>query len=74
MHGEEGCELYALNRTDDRLVNIERRASPAALQTHRADSAGLQKLNAELKGKLAALLDVVVLEPVPAGEPARGAL
>ena len=42
--------------------------------THSTDSAGLQKLNGELKGKLEAPLDVVVLEPVPAGEPAKGAL
>jgi quinol monooxygenase YgiN len=74
VHGEEGCELYALNQKDDRFVMIERWASPAALQTHSTDSAGLQKLNAELKGKLEAPLDVVVLEPVPAGEPAKGAL
>jgi quinol monooxygenase YgiN len=74
VHGEEGCELYALNQKDDRFVMIERWASPAALQTHSTDSAGLQQLNAELKGKLEAPLDVVVLEPVPAGEPAKGAL
>ncbi len=74
VHGEEGCELYALNQNDDRFVMIERWASPAALQTHRTDSAGLRKLNTELKGKLEGPLDVVVLEPVPAGEPAKGAL
>ena len=74
VHGEEGCELYALNQKDDRFVMIERWASRAALQTHSTDSAGLQKLNAELKGKLEAPLDVLVLEPVPAGEPAKGAL
>jgi quinol monooxygenase YgiN len=74
VHGEEGCELYALNQKDDRFVMIERWASPAALQTHSAGSAGLRKLNAELKGKLEGPLDVVVLEPVPAGEPAKGAL
>ena len=73
-HGEEGCELYALNQKDDRFVMIERWASLGALQTHSTDSAGLQKLNADLKGKLEAPLDVVVLEPVPAGEPAKGAL
>jgi quinol monooxygenase YgiN len=73
VHGEEGCELYTLNQKDDRFVMIERWASPA-LQTHSTDSAGLQRLNAELKGKLEAPLDVVVLEPVPAGEPVKGAL
>ena len=44
------------------------------VQTHRTDSAGPRKLNTELKGKLEGPPDVVVLEPVPAGEPAKGAL
>ena len=74
VHGEDGCELYALHRNDDRLVMIERWASPAALQTHSTGSAALQKLNVALKGKLEAPLDVVVLEPVPAGDPAKGQL
>jgi quinol monooxygenase YgiN len=74
VHGEDGCELYALHENGDRFVMIERWASPAALQTHSTDSAGLRKLNADLKGKLQGPLDVVILNPVPAGEPAKGAL
>ena len=74
VHGENGCELYALHRDDDRLVMIERWASPAALQTHSTASPALQKLNADLDSKLAAPLDVVVLEPVLGGDPARGQL
>ena len=53
---------------------IERWASPAVLQTHSKASAALQKLNADLDGKLAAPLDVVVLEPVLGGDPAKGQL
>ena len=74
VHGEDGCELYALHRDDDRLVMIERWASPAALQTHSTASPALQKLNADLDGKLAAPLDVVVLEPVLGGDLAKGQL
>jgi len=74
VHGEDGCELYALHENDDRFVMIERWASAAALQTHSTESAGLQKLNADLKGKLQGPPDVVILNPVPAGEPAKGAL
>ena len=37
-------------------------------------SPALQKLSADLNGKLAAPLDVVVLEPVPGGDPAKGQL
>jgi quinol monooxygenase YgiN len=72
--GEDGCELYALHRNDDRLVMIERWASPAALRTHSTGSAALQKLNIALKGKLEAPLDVVVLDPVTAGHVTKGAL
>jgi quinol monooxygenase YgiN len=71
VHGEDGCELYALHRNDDRLVMIERWASPAALQTHSTDSAAL---NVALKGKLEAPLDLVVLDPVTAGHATKGAL
>ena len=60
--------------TIDRLVMIERWASPAALQTHSTGSAALRNLNVALKGKLEAPLDVVVLDPVPAGLAAKGAL
>jgi quinol monooxygenase YgiN len=74
VHGENGCELYALHRDDDRLVMIERWASPAALETHSTASPALQRLNADLDGKLAAPLDVVVLEPVLGGDPAKGRL
>ena len=62
-----------LLRDDDRRM-IERWASPAALQTHSTASPALQKLNADLDGKLAAPLDVVVLEPVLGGDPAKGQL
>jgi quinol monooxygenase YgiN len=74
VHGEDGCELYALHRDDDRLVMIERWAGPAALQAHSTASAALQRLSADLDGKLEAPLDVVVLEPVPGGDPAKGQL
>ncbi len=42
--------------------------------TYSTASPALQKLNADLDGKLAAPLDVVVLEPVPGGDPAKGQL
>ena len=74
VHGEDGCEMYALHRNDDRLVMIERWASPATVQTHSTGSAAQRNLNVALKGKLQAPLAVVVLDPVPAGLAAKGAL
>jgi quinol monooxygenase YgiN len=74
VHDEDGCELYALHRSDDRLVMIERWTSPEALQTHSTDSPGLQQLNQALAGKLEGPLDVVRLDPVPAGDDTKGRL
>ena len=74
VHDEDGCELYALHANDDRLVMIERWTTPEALDIHGTSSPGLQRLNQALKGKLQAPLDVVRLEPVPAGNDASGVL
>ena len=74
VHDEDGCELYALHSGDDRLVMIERWTSAGALDTHSAGSPGLQQLNPKLKGKLEGPLEVVRLDPVPAGDDAKGRL
>ena len=34
VHEEDGCELYALHQAEDRLMMIEKWASPEALRTH----------------------------------------
>lgn len=73
VHGEDGCELYALHEADDRLVMIEKWASQEALDTHSAGAA-LRELGARLKGKTAARLDVQVLRPHPAGTEQQGTL
>jgi quinol monooxygenase YgiN len=74
VHSEDGCELYALHQDDDRFVMIERWTSPEALRTHGAESPGLRRLNQALNGKLQGPLDVVRLQPVPAGDDAKGRL
>lgn len=75
-HAEDGCLLYALHRdrTDPgRLVFVERWASAAALEAH-ARSAHLAANGARVADMLAAPVEVMVLDPVPAGDPERGAL
>ena len=52
---------------------IEKWASQAAVQAH-GGSPALAKLGADLKGKISGGLNVVYLEPVPAGDGAKGAL
>jgi quinol monooxygenase YgiN len=73
VHAEDGCELYALNQTEDRLIMIEKWASSDALRTH-SQGAALAALNPKLKGKVAGPTEVVVLAAVPAGDAAKGAL
>jgi quinol monooxygenase YgiN len=73
VHDEDGCELYALNEAPDRLIMIEKWASPEALRVHSAGAA-LTALNPKLAGKVAGRPEVIVLQQVPAGEPAKGAV
>ena len=72
-HAEDGCELYALHENADGFVFIEQWSSMEALAVH-GRSAAFRELSREFKEKLAGPLDVLILEPVPAGDPAKGQL
>lgn len=73
VHGEKGCEKYALHEAPDAFVMIERWADGEATQAHVAGEP-FKALSAALEGKLASDLDVVVLTPHPAGTPEQGAI
>jgi quinol monooxygenase YgiN len=73
VHGEDGCQLYALHEAPDRLVMVEKWASGEALAVHGKGPA-LASLGQALAGKVAGAPDVVVLHAVPAGDAAKGAL
>jgi quinol monooxygenase YgiN len=73
VHGEDGCELYALHEGDDQLVMIEKWASQEALDTHSAGPA-LRELGGQLKGRIVGRPDVRVLRPHPAGTEEQGTL
>ena len=73
VHDEDGCELYSLNEAPDRLIMIEKWASPEALANH-SRGVNLATLNPKLAGKVSAAPEVIVLQQVPAGDPAKGAL
>jgi quinol monooxygenase YgiN len=72
VHAEEGCELYALLQGEDRLVTVEKWASPQALDRH-SNGAALAALDARL-AEATEPPAWVVLQPVPAGDPAKGQL
>lgn len=73
VHGEPGCELYALHEGKGQFVMVERWASADALAVHgKADA--LTALGAALAGKVAGPPEVRRLTAVPAGDPAKGTL
>jgi len=73
VHGEDGCELYALHQAKDRLIMVEKWASADALRTH-SKGAALAAMGPKIAGKTAGPADVIVLHPVPAGDEAKGQL
>ena len=73
VHKEDGCELYALHQADDRLMMVEKWASPEALRAH-SKGAALAAQAPRLAGKLAGPAEVIVLQAVPAGDPPKGQL
>lgn len=73
VHDEQGCELYALHEAPDRLIMVEKWATGDALAMHRKGAA-LAALGSSLVGKVAGAPEVIVLQPIPAGDPAKGQL
>jgi len=73
VHEEPGVELYALHEGPDRLVMIEKYASPE-LRAEHLHGAALADLRSALQGKLSSGLDAQVLLPHPAGNAQKGAL
>jgi len=73
VHDEDGCELYSLNEAPDRLIMIEKWASPEALANH-SRGVNLAALNPKLAGKVSGAPEVIVLQQIPAGDPVKGAL
>ena len=75
-HREEGCILYALHRgTDDprRLAFVERWSSGELLDAH-LSSPHVQDFLGRVEELFGQSSDIVVYEPVPGGEPAKGSL
>jgi quinol monooxygenase YgiN len=73
IHEEDGCELYALHRGQDRLVFVEKWRDMAALGAH-GSSDNIKALNQKLRGLVDGPPDIQVLEAVPAGDAGKGAV
>lgn len=75
VHEEKGCELYALQLTQDeqKVIVIERWTTHEDLDAH-SQGAPIQLLN-ELTGHLrAAPTDVILTDGIPMGDPVKGAI
>ncbi|HTM84180.1 MAG TPA: putative quinol monooxygenase [Mycobacterium sp.] len=73
VHNEPGCQLYSLHRTDNTFVFIEQWADAEALQTHGTAPAVTGMFTA-VRDHLDGPLEMKLLQPVPAGDPATGQL
>lgn len=73
VHKEPGCDLYSLHEADGTFVFVEQWADAEALKAHSAAPAVR-----ELFGTVGELLDgapdIKMLQPVVAGDPAKGQL
>ena len=73
VHGEPGCELYAIHKAPDgQIVIVEKWESPELLDMH-GDGAAVERLNASLEGLLDAV-QVTRLAPIPVGSSRQGSL
>ncbi|MBS1696643.1 MAG: antibiotic biosynthesis monooxygenase [Actinobacteria bacterium] len=73
VHGEPGCELYALHEADGTFVFVEQWTDAEALKTH-STAPAVGALFAAVGDLLAGAPDIKTLTPVVAGDPAKGRL
>ena len=74
VHGEAGCELYAVHDAEDGTITmLEKWTSQADLDAH-AGGTAIEVLNQGISGLLAEPVAVTTMSPIPAGTAAQGAL
>ncbi|MGF2946645.1 putative quinol monooxygenase [Mycobacterium sp. Lab-001] len=73
VHGEPGCQLYSLHQTGETFVFIEQWADEEALKAHSTAPAVATMFTA-IGEHLAGAPDIKMLQPVPAGDRAKGQL
>jgi quinol monooxygenase YgiN len=73
VHPERGCELYALHQADRTFVFVEQWADADALKTH-STAPAVTALFADIAEHLDGSPDIKMLQPVVAGDPAKGQL
>ncbi|MCV7228844.1 putative quinol monooxygenase [Mycolicibacterium komossense] len=73
VHDEPGCQLYTLHQADGTFVFVEQWADADALKTH-STAPAVTAMFGEIGPLLDGAPDIKMLQPVPAGDPAKGQL
>ncbi|MGE2727878.1 putative quinol monooxygenase [Mycolicibacterium vaccae] len=73
VHDEPGCQLYALHEADGTFVFVEQWADADALQAH-STAPAIGTLFGAIGEHLDGAPDIKMLQPVVAGDPAKGRL
>ncbi|MCV7290019.1 MULTISPECIES: putative quinol monooxygenase [Mycolicibacterium] len=73
VHDEPGCDLYSLHEADGTFVFVEQWADADALKTH-SSAPAVGTLFGTVGELLDGAPDIKVLQPVVAGDPAKGQL
>ncbi|MGV9800610.1 putative quinol monooxygenase [Mycobacterium sp. NPDC003449] len=73
VHDEPGCDLYSLHEADGTFIFVEQWADADALKTH-SGAAAVGALFGTIGELLDGDADIKVLQPVVAGDPAKGQL
>lgn len=73
VHEEPGCQLYSLHEADGAFVFVEQWADADALKAH-SKAPAVAELFGNLTEHLAGAPDIKMLQPVQAGDAAKGVL
>ncbi|MCA4723518.1 putative quinol monooxygenase [Mycolicibacterium fortuitum] len=73
VHEEPGCQLYSLHESDGTFVFVEQWADADALKTH-STAPAIGTLFGLIGELLDGAPDIKMLQPVVAGDPAKGQL
>jgi quinol monooxygenase YgiN len=73
VHSEPGCDLYSLHEADGTFVFVEQWADADALKTH-SGAPAVATLFGTIGEHLEGKPDIKMLQPVVAGDPAKGQL
>ncbi|ORV07817.1 putative quinol monooxygenase [Mycobacterium celatum] len=73
VHDEPGCQLYSLHESGETFVFVEQWADADALKAH-STAPAMAAMFKDAGEHLAGAPDIKMLQPVVAGDPAKGQL